>query len=50
MRTRFWIRKRRCLCNIGAQACPRHPKHLLTKEQKIQARKDWDERVERGQS
>lgn len=37
-----------CVCDIGVQACPWHPDHLLTKEQKIQFRKDWDARVERG--
>lgn len=34
-----------CLCNIGAQACPLHPDHLWSKEQKIAFRKAWDERV-----
>lgn len=36
--------QKRCLCNIGAQECPVHPDHLMSKEAKIQSRKDWDAR------
>lgn len=34
-----------CLCNVGVQECPVHPGHLMTKEEKIQFRKDWDKKV-----
>ena len=37
---------RRCVCNIGVQECPVHPGRLLSKEEKIQFRKNWDSKVQ----
>ena len=45
MKVYFWVKRARCICNVGASACPRHPHHLKTKEQKIQFRRDWDART-----
>lgn len=41
-----------CRCGIGASACVIHPERErnLTKEEKIEFRKEWDARVERGRS
>lgn len=36
----------RCVCTVGAVACPEHPGRLKTKEEKIAFRKAWDARVE----
>lgn len=36
-----------CVCNVGVQECPRHPGRLMTQEEKIQYRKQWDEKVVR---
>jgi hypothetical protein len=36
---------RDCVCNVGVVECSFHPKRLLTKEQKIDFRKDWDAKV-----
>ena len=34
-----------CVCNVGVQHCLAHPGRLLTQEEKIAFRKEWDERV-----
>ena len=37
-----------CLCNAGVQECPAHPGRLLTQEEKIAFRKEWDSRTQRA--